>query len=269
MRNRFNGMVRHGQGLLTNHNNDPTGALGEDGPAYIPELQRYLQWIDSQASRNTQQQQHRENMREVQQEVGAVQPPLGPGNAILRSEIAAENPPQVRGPQELAAEMEVAAINDDSNQDQGDETNQQATGNRRRRRNISPNPGNGGGTRNNRRRVADGRTIQDEISEGRENLNNISNVIGNMAQAMAPQEAPRPQPFVDNPIGALESLQQNMLTVANNLGPGEVHAANTRLLHSWHGLLERLAQANNVQLPPAPFIPAAAAPLDGLDSDSD
>ena len=68
---------------MVNHNNDPTGALGENGPAWLDEMQQFLIWQDGQPTRGRNQQNHRAEMRNVQQELGVVQAPLGPGNAPL------------------------------------------------------------------------------------------------------------------------------------------------------------------------------------------
>ena len=81
----------------------------------------------------------------------------------------------------------------------------------------------GGTTRNNRHRV-DGATIQDDIQEGRNNLSCVLGSIESMAQAIVPTNAPAPHPcpFMDNPIGTLRSIQEDMLAIANNLGPSEI-----------------------------------------------
>ena len=36
---------------MVNHNNDPTGALGENGPAWLDEMQQFLIWQDGQPTR--------------------------------------------------------------------------------------------------------------------------------------------------------------------------------------------------------------------------
>ena len=252
---RWTRLENHTRQLILNHNNDPTGEQGEERPIWFPIMQEFFQWRESQATQNQNQQNHRANMRNVQQELGIVQAPLGPGNPPLRSEIAAENDPQVPGPQELAANIEIAVVAQQqpvqasTQQDAGQPT--RGTG---RRRSNSPAPG--GTTRSNRRRV-DGPTIQDDIQEGRNNLSRVLGSIETMAQAIVPANAPapRPRPFVDDPIGTLRSIQENMLAIANNLGPSEVREANVRMYHSWHGILGNLAQANNMNIPEAPSLP--------------
>ena len=247
--------------ILTNHNNDPTGVHGEERVVWFDDMTHYKQWTDDHAPRNQAQQNHRQNMREVQEELGAVQAPLGPGNPPLRSEVAAQNPPQVRGPQELAANMEVIEVNEV-------EPPARATASRQgniRRRSISPVPGTG--TRSNRRRT-DGATIQDQINEGRQNLNTIVGTIEGIAQTFAPQQVQESNPFKDHPVSSLQAMQQNMLTVASNLGQDHVQTASNRLFQSWMGLVDNHARANNIQRPvDADSAVAAAASAEEEDDD--
>ena len=243
---RWTRLETHTRQLMINHNNDPTGEQGEERPIWFPMMQEFFQWRESQATQNQNQQSHRANMRNVQQELGIVQPPLGPGNPTLRSEIAAENPPQVQGPQELAANIEAAVVAQEPPQQEAG----QATRGTVRRRSNSPAPG--GITRSNRRRV-DGPTIQDDIQEGRNNLSRVLGSIESMAQAIVPQNAPPPRPFVNDPVGTLRAIQENMLAIANNLGPSQIREANVRMYHSWHGILGNLAHANNMNIPQAPI----------------
>jgi hypothetical protein len=233
---------------LLNHNNDPTGAQGEERPIWFAEMQRFYQWKENQLNRNRTQQVHRDDMQNVQQELGAVQAPLGPGNPPLRSEIAAQNPTQQEGPHELADTVQIAQVAEQNP----------------RRRTLSPVPnagtaaanGNTGSSRSNRRRV-EGRTIQDQIDEGRTNLNQIVSLIGDMRDTVAPRNnpPPPPRPFQEDPIGSLRSIQENMMAIATNLGPSEVHDTNVRSYHAWHQLMGVHAQANNMQIPAAPALP--------------
>jgi hypothetical protein len=99
--------------LLNNHNNDPTGAEGEQRPLWFEARYRLAEFQDSNTNQG-QQQAQRANMHEVQAALGAAQRPLGPGAPALCSEVAAENPPQLDGPDEIGAEMEVRQVHADT-----------------------------------------------------------------------------------------------------------------------------------------------------------
>ena len=250
---------------MTNHSNDPTGEQGENRPAWFEEMTQFFQWQENQTSRNQTQQNHRDEMRAVQEELGVIQPPLGIGNQALRSEIAAQNPAQQVGPQELAANIEVVAINVAAaapapSATQNDSDSRPASQNSNpRRRERSPTPGIGSSRPSNRRRT-DGRTIQDTIDEGRENLNGIAAAIGDMARAVsqdsAPAPAPAPRPFIDDPIGSLRAIHDNMMLVAADLGPTEAYDSRVRMYHTWQAMLGQFATANSLQIPAAPPMPA-------------
>ena len=239
MRQRISSVERHCERLLANHNSDPTGEQGENQlPIWFNDAQHHFQWKENN-NQNRGQQAHRANMQEVQQQLGVVQAPLGPGNPPR--EVAAQNPPQQGGPQQLAASMQVAeallngdssdddevgaiAVNNDIQADsQGNGTgtsqNTNAMANNGgqamvsqeqrpvRRRTQSP-LATGGGTRSNRCQ-SDGCTTHDEIIDGQENLGNLVGALGTMASAIAPAAAaPAPPPTMADHIGNPRSIQE-------------------------------------------------------------
>ena len=103
---RITAMGKHADALLTNHSNDPTGQLGEDAPIWFNLMVRYKQHCESNSA-TARARASRQGNRDVQDSLGANQPPLGPGNQARRSEIAAENQAQVRGPVEIGADLEI------------------------------------------------------------------------------------------------------------------------------------------------------------------
>ena len=167
---RFRNAFNHHASLSNNHSGDTTGAAGETSYLWTPLYEEYLQWKDSHNTAN-QAQQSRQSMRTVQNALGAVQPPLGPGNPAQRSEVAAENGPSVPGPQEIGADMEVRQVPAANATQPVVRPQMQARSSRGRRRSNN-NPS--GTQRNNRQRTDRGSTIQDHIDQGRQHLDTIT-----------------------------------------------------------------------------------------------
>ena len=258
LRDRIREGLKYYDETMRNHSSDPTGALGEDHPLYFREIRQFTEWKANRRSRSQNQQAHRQSMRDVQQELGTVQPPLGPGNPALRSEIAGENAPQREGPQELADRVQIAAVGDNSLNTTGPASSQ-----RSRRRSVSPNPGtNGATTRSNRRRVS-GNSILDEIAESRANLNGIAATISNMAGSVEPRNQ-----NITNPADTLQTMQQNMYSIVNSMGSPQRRATDERFYHAWNGLLNQFAADNNIQIPPA-MPPAAPTNANNEEINSD
>ena len=91
-----------------------------------------------------------------------------------------------------------------------------------------------------------------------------------MANAVVNNNAPvaAPQPFVNDPINALRSIQENMLAIASSLGPTETHDSHVRMYHAWHSMAGCLADANGLQIPPAPSQEEEQG-IDDIDNDNE
>lgn len=234
---------RHFQQLLLNHSNDATGALGEEAPLWFDVLQRFKQYSESQSATGRAQ-AIRANLREVQESLGGVQPPLGPGNPPLRSEIAAENPPQVGGNLDLGVGMEVSIVDEPNSQQ---EASQPRRGGRRRR-----NTSTSGTTRRNRART--GRTIHDDIDDGREQLGDLASSLREMAQSVTGsfrEEEPGNNSLSHNslsrnPIADLRTITESVQLVASNLGVDEQRRASQRVMNSWMSPLNEFDQQNGL-----------------------
>ena len=198
-------------------------------------------------------QAQRANMREVQVALGAIQPPLGPGAPSLRSEVAAENPTQAPGPLELGNDIQVREV---SGNEQGtSNSTEPGTGRStetttRVRRHLSGR--NNGATRSNRPRTS-GRTIQDEMDERRSQLDSLVDSIGTMSRSLiTPNE--RPNQMVQDTVGTLQQLHQNLSSIAALLGESHVQETNQRMYHAFHGLLGQHALMNQYNIPDAPSL---------------
>ena len=107
-------MGNHYTTSLANHSRDPTGSQGETNPIWFDLWEEFVQWKESHST-NAAAQNNRANMREVQMGLQAVQPPLGPGNPSLRSEVANENRPQLGGPQIIGDGIQVRRVVNQNN----------------------------------------------------------------------------------------------------------------------------------------------------------
>jgi len=255
--------------LLQNHNNDPTGIEGEERPLWFDVHQRYKIFVDGQQSRSARNQERREGLNDLADQLGANQPPLGPGNPQRRSEIAANNPDQLRGPEDAGQGIQVNPLppgNDfstgrDDDSAGGGETaiaeTQAASNNRsgRRRANRSRSPQVL--SRRNRSRIGgDGRSIQDTINDGRSMISDSLSSLADIANSIHnPPPGPPAVPLNNDPIAGITALSQVMRTVAQGISPEVAQATDRRLLASLHGLLNNYDQAN--------CITAVVSPLDG------
>ena len=237
---------RHYDNLLRAHSNDPTGAAGEDTPSWFDVYQRFRQYVDNQ-SVSGRARENRANLRAVQETLGAVQPPLGPGNPPLRSEIAADNPEQVRGPIAVGVGLQVneVVINQEADSNPGEDNSPAEDQTTRRRRRTRE----GGNTRRNRQRTG-GRTIQDDINEGRENIGRMASALNELAQAVAnPQQPIAPpvvHPLAANPIESLRVITQNVLSIAHDLDPERERNMREELMNSWTGTLRLFNRVNGL-----------------------
>lgn len=184
---RLSRLDNHFRGLLTNHNNDPTGAEGEDVPVWFDVVKRLKIFQESQSARGRAQ-ASRANSRDVQATLGAVQPPLGVGDPPLHSETATENDPQVPGHLMLGAGMELNVMSQQQpNLDEPQEEVENSSQQTQRRCNRTST----GATRRNRPR--NGRTVQDDIDTGRQQLSDLTQSLNQMTQAViAPTAAAQP-----------------------------------------------------------------------------
>ena len=108
----FSDLVRQG-----GHNCDETGAQGEANfPVWFNARRRLAEFTENQTNCGRANNQ-RDAMREVQGALGVIQLPLGPGNPPMRSEVAAQNPPQQNGPLEIGAGIEIREIREDQQED--------------------------------------------------------------------------------------------------------------------------------------------------------
>lgn len=105
----------HFNRIQDNHSNDPTGAEDEAYPLWCEVRQRLSEFQDNQPTCYAQQTAHHWNMCNVQQALGAQQHPLGAGMPPLCVEVAAENAPQLGGPQEIGAGMEMCTAGESHN----------------------------------------------------------------------------------------------------------------------------------------------------------
>jgi hypothetical protein len=233
--------------LIVAHSNDATGALGEEAPRWMPVMKRFNEWkqIQTQAGRARAA---RANHHDVQANLGAVQPPLGPGNPILRSEVAAENLPQLGGPEEIGAGLEVNVLDNSLEES----VPLEGIPNQPRRRRQRANTGSGNVRRNNRPRN-DGATVHDEISEGRDQLGNLIGAMVNVAQAMAaPVPVPQPPAFsyASNPIAHLQSLNQIAISISQSMGNPVPQNINNQMMSSLQGLLNQFDAVNGLNQEP-------------------
>lgn len=252
---RFTELERRFRNLLINHNDDPTGQQGEDVPRWFDVMQRLKVYIDSH-SNNGRAQANRANLREVQGALGAAQPPLGPGNPSLRSEIAAENPTQLSGPVEIGAGVTVRQVVEDLVADEDDTTGTgtATAGQRRRRQRTS------GTTRRNRQRTGRNSTIQEDIDDGREQLGSLAESLSDLARSVT---APVVQPVVDrslssDPIGNLRSISESVTAIAAQLNSPERRQASRRLMASWGSLLDQYDVQNGFSANPETAAEAVA-----------
>ncbi|CAB9529708.1 unknown protein [Seminavis robusta] len=74
---RITAAERYFRELLTNHNNDPTGAEGEERPIWFPVMTRYRQFCDSNPTRGGQANQAQQ--KDIAVVGGGAQRPLGAG----------------------------------------------------------------------------------------------------------------------------------------------------------------------------------------------
>ncbi len=225
-------MERHFDALTLNHNNDPTGQQGEDVPLWFNVFCRYKEYCDQNNASN-QAREQRGNLRNVQAALGAVQPPLGAGNPPTRSEIAAENPQQLAGPEELGAEMEVNAVLDN------DDTATAQVPNRRRRN-------RGGGNRRRNRPRPGGRTVQDDIDDGREQLGQLAASLSEMTRSLTPVPAPVAHPLTQDPVASLRMMTESVQSLATNLDSPQAREIQARALHSWNGLFDQFDHHNGI-----------------------
>ena len=235
---------------MINHNNDPTGAQGEERPIWFNVVQRYKQFAESQTGRGRAQAQ-RANMRQVQGALGAVQAPLGPGNPAIRSEVAAENPEQAEGPLEVGAGVEIRQVNEATN-NATDAQQPAQQPRRRRRRGASGSTGN----RNERRNRPRTAVVQDEIDARREQLDTLTDSINEMANSVTQSrnQVP-PSVLVQDSVGSLRQIMQDVNAIAASMGENRVQETNQRLYFAYHGLLQRHAAVNQYTLPPLPDFP--------------
>ena len=243
----------HFNSLLSNHNNDPTGAEGESRPVWFEILRTYRQFCDSNRS-GAAAQRTRNELNEVTAQLGAVQPALGPGNPARRSEVAAENELQLRGPAHVGEGLQVRAVppedddaplmdDDNSNGGATENGNSNSSSRRRRVRNASRVV-----SRNNRQRVSgNNRTIQDDINEGRQNMGMLAESLSNVANAM--RDPPQQQniiPLNQNPIEGLTAISTQMRLLGNDLGSPQRRQISQQLVGSWQGLLGRFHEVNGL-----------------------
>jgi hypothetical protein len=212
--------------LVRNHSSDPTGVLGEDAPLWFNAVHAFYQWKESNVG-NARAQANRANLRVVQQNLGVVQLPLGPGAPALRSEIAAENPPQLAGPQEIGAGIEINDIVDIQEPDFPAENLPNQRPRRRRNRVTQGNTVR----RTNRQRTADAPTIQDQLAQGRQSMNNLAESMNQMVQQNA---IPQQLNYALNQLQGLSTLTNNLLAATGNQLPSPIRrrlvAANMEIM---------------------------------------
>jgi hypothetical protein len=248
---RLSRLHNHFRELNSNHNNDPTGAEAEELPLWYGRYLRFSQFCDNQRSTRGNTQTQRENLNQIADQLGANQPPLGPGRPNRRSEIAADNPAQLRGPPHVGDGIRIQRI--DSNVENNNPEHAQArrgtdppgeVGNEnvnnvatRRRRFRSNNQ-----TRRSNRRRTDGATIHDEISESRDMMHEMAGSLANMTNAVLGTSRPTE---TNDPINQLTKITQQ-LTAISQMNPDRAPQIAQRLETSWLGLLHQFDATNNI-----------------------
>ena len=237
IQDRLRNIGRRHTELANNHNNDATGAEGEVSYLWSSLYEEYLQWKESHTTTN-QAQQTRQAMRTVQQALGAIQPPLGAGNPTQRSEVAAENPPTIAGPQEVGAQVEVrhVAVANVTQPSIRPQMQPRSTRGRRRANN------NNGTQRVNRQRTDCGNTIQDHIDQGREHLDTIIGHLGILTQSFVnSNQSGTMNPWNQDPVGNARQLTDSMITIAAGLGSPQAREARERSLWFLNGIMNQAA----------------------------
>ena len=240
---RLSALDRHFNNLLTNHSN-ADGAQGEELPSWFNVRQRMAIWQDSQGTRGRQAANRAQN-RDIQVVLGTQQLPLGPGNPQVRREVAAENPQQVRGPQEIGAGLTIRNVTEGLT-DTGNAAPDTGNTGTRRRRVRSPVPGGTGNGRRNRPR-SEAENIQDHINGTRNHIDRLADSIGNIAQSAFPD---RRNMIQHDPVEAIQRLYTNVTAIATQLSPAHLEQAHLLGFHATQGLMCQAAESHGISLPP-------------------
>ena len=198
--------------FIQNHSNDATGAEGERAPEWEPQARSYFQHLDDNNA-SAQANQRRENARQAERAVVGAQPPLGPGNANLRNEVAADNPPQARGNNDPAQNIAVLQMDNAGPQDAP------AAQGRGRGRGTGPRLSNQRGSNEGGTATGTG-NVADHVNEGRRNLNVFTNALAAMAENIHDPPRPRRSTLMEN-VEALGTISNNLIDFSTRLNQAE------------------------------------------------